>query len=44
MIKNINSSFLLQNNGQISGLPRNPRIIKNEKYKKLLKSLKDEKL
>ena len=42
MIKNINSSFLLQNNGQISGLPRNPRIIKNEKYKKLLKSLKDD--
>ena len=42
MIKNINSSFLLQNNGQISGLPRNPRIIKNEKYKKLLTSLKDD--
>lgn len=42
MIKNINSSLLLQNNGQIDGLPKNPRFIKDEKYKKLVKSLKDD--
>lgn len=30
-----------RNNGQIAGLPKNPRLIKNEKYKLLLQSIKD---
>ena len=34
-------SKLKENNGQIEGLPKNPRIIKDENYKKLLKSIKD---
>jgi hypothetical protein len=29
------------NRGQIEGLPKNPRLIKNDKYKKLVKSLQD---
>ena len=34
-------SKLKENNGQIEGLPKNPRIIKDENYKKLLKSIKE---
>lgn len=30
------------NSGQIDGLPKNPRIIKDDKYKKLLKSIEDD--
>lgn len=36
-IKNIKS-----NSGQIEGLPKNPRFIKDDRYKKLVKSLKDD--
>lgn len=38
----IDISFLKQNTGQIDGLPPNPRIIKDEKYKKLVKSIIDD--
>lgn len=34
-------SQLEANKGQIAGLPKNPRIIKNEKFKKLVKSIED---
>lgn len=34
-------SKIVPNKGQIEGLPKNPRIIKNEKYEKLKKSLQD---
>lgn len=34
-------SKLEANNGQIAGLPKNPRIIKDEKFKKLVKSIED---
>lgn len=37
----IKLSFIEPNNGQIEGLPKNPRFIKNDKYKKLVKSLQD---
>lgn len=37
----IKLSFIEPNNGQIEGLPKNPRLIKNDKYKKLVKSLQD---
>ncbi|MBB2148821.1 hypothetical protein [Pedobacter gandavensis] len=30
------------NNGQISGLPKNPRFIRDERYEKLVKSIKDD--
>lgn len=34
-------SKLENNKGQIEGLPKNPRFIKNERYEKLLQSIKD---
>lgn len=34
-------SKLEANKGQIEGLPKNPRIIKDEKFKKLVKSIED---
>lgn len=34
-------SQLEANKGQITGLPKNPRIIKDEKFKKLVKSIED---
>jgi hypothetical protein len=34
-------SQLAPNNGQIEGIPKNPRFIKNERYQKLLKSIQD---
>lgn len=39
--KNIKVNKLVNNNGQIDGLPKNPRFIKDDRYKKLLKSLQD---
>lgn len=42
MDKTIPISDLLQNTGQINGLPKNPRSIKDENFKKLVKSLKDD--
>lgn len=37
----IKLSLIEPNHGQIEGLPKNPRLIKNDKYKKLVKSLQD---
>lgn len=39
--KQIPLSKLTANNGQIEGIPKNPRFIKNERYQKLLKSIQD---
>lgn len=33
---------LVNNTGQIEGLPANPRLIKDDKYKKLVQSIKDD--
>jgi len=30
------------NTGQIEGLPKNPRLIKDDKYEKLLKSIQED--
>jgi DNA modification methylase len=40
--KLIKLSQLKSNTGQVAGLPANPRILKDDKYKKLLKSLQDD--
>ena len=37
----IDISRVRPNEGQIDGLPANPRIIKNERFKKLVKSIRD---
>ncbi len=39
--KQIPLSKLTANNGQIEGIPKNPRFIKNERYQKLMKSIQD---
>lgn len=39
--KEINVSNLEINKGQLYGLPKNPRFIKDERYKALLKSIED---
>lgn len=39
--KKIDISIVYPNEGQIEGLPANPRLIKDEKFKKLVKSIKD---
>jgi hypothetical protein len=41
MTKIINIDQLDPNKGQIEGLPKNPRLIKDEKFNKLKKSLED---
>lgn len=41
-IKNIPLSKIEVNKGQIKGVPANPRIIKDGKYKVLVKSIKDD--
>lgn len=33
---------LKNNNGQIEGLPKNPRLLKDDKFKKLVKSIQDD--
>lgn len=38
----IKLSKLKNNTGQIEGLPKNPRILKDDKYKKLLKSIQED--
>lgn len=38
----IKLSKLIENRGQIEGLPANPRIIKDEKYAKLKKSIEED--
>jgi ParB-like chromosome segregation protein Spo0J len=40
--KNISISKLQLNEGQITGLPRNPRFIKDERYEALKKSIQDD--
>jgi len=40
-IKLIEAKNLFPNNGQIKGLPSNPRNISDDKFKRLVKSLKD---
>jgi len=40
--KKIIISALNHNTGQIEGLPKNPRVIKDSRYKKLLQSIKDD--
>lgn len=37
----IELSKIIDNTGQIEGIPKNPRFIKNERYSKLLKSIED---
>lgn len=39
--RNINTSFLLLNSGQIEGLPKNPRFIRDERFNALKKSIED---
>lgn len=41
-IKKLKTSELIYNEGQIEGLPKNPRIIRDEKYLILLQSIKDD--
>lgn len=41
-IEKIKLSKLKSNTGQIEGLPANPRLIKDSKYQKLVKSLQDD--
>jgi hypothetical protein len=41
-IEKVKLSKLRHNTGQAEGLPKNPRVIKNDKYEKLLKSLKED--
>lgn len=38
----INISLLKNNTGQIEGLPKNPRVIKDSRFKKLIQSIKDD--
>lgn len=40
--QNIPVTLLQCNEGQIEGLPRNPRFIKDDRFKKLVKSLEDD--
>lgn len=40
-IQNIKITQLETNNGQIDGLPKNPRIIKDNRFKALVKSIED---
>lgn len=42
MIKSLKITQLLSNEGQIKGLPRNPRLIKDARFEKLKKSLTDD--
>lgn len=39
--KTLKISQLKFNNGQITGLPKNPRFIKDERYIALIKSVRD---
>jgi DNA modification methylase len=40
--QSININRLKNNNGQIEGLPKNPRLLKDDKFKKLVKSIQDD--
>lgn len=39
--QNIQLSKLENNTGQVKGLPKNPRLIKDDRYRKLVKSIQD---
>jgi ParB-like chromosome segregation protein Spo0J len=41
-IENIKIELLENNKGQITGVPKNPRLIKDEKFKSLVKSIQDD--
>lgn len=41
-VKSIKLKDLKANIGQITGLPKNPRLIKDDKYKRLLRSIQDD--
>jgi 16S rRNA G966 N2-methylase RsmD len=41
MIKQINIAELIPNNGQIQGVPKNPRFIRDARFEKLKKSLQE---
>ena len=41
MIQNIKLSLIESNNGQIPGVPRNPRFLKDEKFERLVRSIFD---
>jgi ParB-like chromosome segregation protein Spo0J len=41
-IEQVKISQLKSNTGQIEGLPANPRLIKDERFKKLVKSIQDD--
>jgi len=41
-LKKIKISQLKSNTGQVEGLPKNPRLIRDDKFKKLVKSLQDD--
>ena len=40
--KSIQLTKIQPNTGQIDGLPKNPRIIKDEKFKQLVKSIQED--
>jgi DNA modification methylase len=40
--KSLSISKLKSNTGQIEGLPKNPRVIRDEKFQKLVKSIQDD--
>lgn len=40
--KNISLNLIVTNTGQIEGLPKNPRLIKNERYDKLKQSITED--
>ncbi len=40
--KLVKISSLKNNTGQVEGLPKNPRILKDEKFEKLKKSIQDD--
>lgn len=42
LTQQIKISLLQSNTGQVPGLPKNPRLIKDDKYLKLLQSLKED--
>lgn len=42
LIQSVKISDLSPNTGQVEGLPKNPRIIKDERYRKLLKSIQED--
>jgi hypothetical protein len=38
----IDIKLIVPNNGQVEGLPKNPRFIKDDRFKKLVKSIQDD--